>query len=94
MVLAESAKSCMRCRPIQIVFGPGGPSLFLPIYPPKDASISTNGFNIGAYFGGFFPSTIAYTDFHSWYSKIAEQLISGADLANISMNITRHAIII
>ena len=56
--------------------------------------MSTNGFNIGASFGGFFSTTIAYTDFHSCSSKIIEQRISGADLANISMNITRHAIII
>ena len=63
--LVASAKSRIRCKPIQIVFGPGGPSLFLPIYPPKDASMSTNGFNMGARSGGRFPLTIAYTDFHS-----------------------------
>ena len=45
------AKSLARCNPIQIVFGPGGPSAALLVKPPHSAIIATISLNAGGVVG-------------------------------------------
>ena len=86
-------KSLMRCKPIHIVLGPGGPSCLRPRYPPKLAIKQTNSPKRGGFCGGKQRLTTIYAACHSWRSKSTSQSRSGQARPSIRVNNTRQAMI-